>query len=204
VSGIPYSRKATQYYRVQQNVRGIVGIHLVTVDPKPELGPLAWFLLYRYAGDRATCEAMAESMEIELERPEMPEPISHTDVLADHAVFIQEQDVIPALGNPYAAVKANEVRVLVQCMDRKRRYGAQLAALELDELAQVLGRRPESLSDGLVALDAAVAARALDDEAVVRYLARRAYSDEWLYAPAMTQGAQGFGTVPERRWAPLD
>src|SRR5690606_24326288 len=97
-SGIPYSRKATQYYRVQQNVRGMVGIHLATVDPKPEFGPLAWFLLYRYVGDRATCEAIAEYMEIEVERPDMPEPVTDADVLADHAVRILEHDVIPAVG----------------------------------------------------------------------------------------------------------
>ena len=203
-SGIPYDRKAAQYYRVQQNVRGSVGIHLATIDPKPEFGPLALFLLYRYATDRSTCEAMAEYLGIELERPEMPDAVSEADVLADHAVFLQQHDVIPNVGNPYSAAKANEVRILVECIDRKRRYGARLAAIELDELGQLLGKRPDGIRDGLLELDAAVAERTLDDEALLRYLARRAYRDEWLYTPAMTQGAQGFGTVPERHWSPLD
>ena len=51
-SGIPYDRDATMYYRVQQNVRGMIPIHAVTVMAHPR-EPVAWFLAYRYIGDRA-------------------------------------------------------------------------------------------------------------------------------------------------------
>ena len=203
-SGIPYDRSAAQYYRVQQNVRGMIGIHLVTVRPQPGLGPLAWYLLYRYAGDRATCEAIAEAMGIGIERPEMPEDYGEGDPLADEAVAIQEHSVVPAVDHAFAVSQAEQVKILVQCMDRRRRYGAAIAATELDELHQLLGTRPADVGKGLSALDTAIAGQTLDDEQVVRYLSRRAYRDEWLHAPAVAQGTQGGGHVPLRQWAPID
>jgi serine/threonine protein kinase len=50
-SGIPYSRFAAQYYRVQQNVRGMIPIHAVCAHAHPRES-LAWYLCYRYVGDR--------------------------------------------------------------------------------------------------------------------------------------------------------
>jgi aminoglycoside phosphotransferase (APT) family kinase protein len=203
-SGIPYDRTATQYYRVQQNVRGMIGIHLVTVRPQPGLGPLAWYLLYRYAGDRSTCEAMAEAMDIQIERPEMPDEAGEPDALAEEAALLQEHGVVPAITDPFAASQARQVKILVQCMDRRRRYGAAIAATELDELHQLLGTRSADLAEGLRALDRAIAGHTLDDERIIRYLSRRAYRDEWLFAPAMAQGSQGVGNFPPRQWAPID
>jgi hypothetical protein len=82
-------------------------------------------------------------------------------------------------------------------MDRKRRYGDALASAELDDLGELLGRRPASLAEGLAAFDAMVSSHRFEDEAVIRYLSRRAYREEWLYAPAVE-------LYPERRWAALD
>jgi hypothetical protein len=89
-------------------------------------------------------------------------------------------------------------------MDRRRRYGATLAATELDELHQLLGTRSADLDEALRTLDRAIAGHTLDDERVIRYLSRRAYRDEWLFAPAVAQGSQGGGHFPLRQWAPLD
>ena len=87
--------------------------------------------------------------------------------------------------------------VLVQVMDRKRRFGATLAEIECDELGELLGVRPADQATGFAELDAAIRASSLDDAAVITYLTRRAYRDEWLYAPAVA-------LYPERVWSKLD
>lgn len=195
-SGIPYTRQAAMYYRVHQNVRGMIPIHAVTVMAHPRES-VAWFLAYRYIGDRATCEALAEAEGVEVERPEMPAEAGERDILAEAAAYAIDHDVQPHLSNLFASSRANDVKVLVQVMDRKRRYGATLAAIECDELGALLGERPASLAEGLRALDDAIRARTLDDADVIRYLTRRAYRDEWLYAPAVA-------LYPERVWSALD
>ena len=195
-SGIPYTKSAAQYYRVQQNVRGMIPIHAVTVHAHPQES-VAWFLCYRYVGDRATCESIAEAAGLVIERPEMPADAGMNDILADAAAYTVEHDVEPHLTNLFAKSRANDVKVLVQVMDRKRRYGAALAEIECDELGSLLATRPATVAQGFAALDHAIQARTLDDTAVITYLTRRAYRDEWLYAPAVA-------LYPARVWSKLD
>jgi aminoglycoside phosphotransferase (APT) family kinase protein len=195
-SGIPYSRQAAQYYRVQQNVRGMIPIHAVTTMAHPR-EPIAWYLAYRYVGDRATCEAIAEAMGVPLERPELPDDDGEDDILASAAQYALEHDVRPAASTPFAASRVGDVSILVQCMDRRRRHGAMLDSMECDELAPLIGSRPASARDGLAALDAALHDGSVDHADALRYLARRAYRDEWLFAPAVT-------LYPNRSWSPID
>ena len=194
--GIPYDRRAVLYYRVHQNVRGMIPIHAVTVMAHPR-EPVAWFLAYRYIGDRATCEALAEAMDIAIDKPEMPDDDGADDALAAAAVYALANDVAPNVEGLFAKSRANDVEVLIRCMERRRRFGAALAEIERSELAEVLGRRPKSAEDGLRKLDTAIRKGSLDDAATLRYLTRRAYRDEWLYAPAVT-------LYPERNWSPID
>ena len=151
-SGIPYSRFAAQYYRVQQNVRGMIPIHAVTVHAHPT-EPIAWFLAYRYVGDRATCESIAEAAGLDVARPEMPDDSGSGDVLAAAAGHILEHDVLPKLTDPFARSRAGDVRILVEVMERRRRFGDEIATIECDELGDLLGERPANLADGLAQLD---------------------------------------------------
>lgn len=196
VSGIPYTKSAAQYYRVQQNVRGMIPIHYVTENAHPTES-VAWFLCYRYVGDRATCESIAEAAGLTVERPTMPDDAGSRDILAEAAAYAVDHDVQPHLTNLFAKSRANDVKVLVEVMDRRRRYGAALAAIECDEMAPLLGARPASVTEGFAALDAKIAAHEVDDAAVITYLTRRAYRDEWLYAPAVA-------LYPARVWSKLD
>jgi aminoglycoside phosphotransferase (APT) family kinase protein len=195
-SGIPYSRFAAQYYRVQQNVRGMIPIHAVTANAHPT-EPVAWFLAYRYVGDRATCEAIAEAAGVAVERPEMPDDGGDADVLARAAAYTLTHDVVPAVADPFAASRANDVRILVEVMERRQRLGPALAAIECAELGELLGAAPATLDAGLASLDAAISGGSLADEAVITYLTRRAYRDEWLHAPAVS-------LYPDRSWSALD
>jgi aminoglycoside phosphotransferase (APT) family kinase protein len=195
-SGIPYDRFRAQYYRVHQNVRGMIPIHFVCEHAHPRES-VAWYLCYRYVGDRATCEALAEAMGVEIAAPEMPEAEGEPDVLAEAAVFAQDRDVAPALVDAFATSRARDVATLVQCMDRRRRYGEAIDAAEREDLGALLGRTPASVEEGRARFVSALEARRLEDDAVIRTLARKAYRDEWLHAPAAD-------LYPKRVWSRLD
>lgn len=195
-SGIPYDRFAAQYYAVHQNVRGMIPIHAVCRHAHPRES-LAWYLCYRYVGDRSTCEMLGAAMGIPIERPSLPEGVGESDILAEAALYAQTNDVAPKLEDPFARSRAKDVATLVACMDRKRRYGAAVDAIEIDAIGELLGRRPKDAADATRALDAAIRGRTLPDEKVVPYLTQRAYREEWLFAPAAA-------LYPERNWSALD
>lgn len=195
-SGIPYSRFGAQYYSVHQNVRGMIPIHYVCLNAHPEES-LAWYLCYRYLGDRTTCEMLAQAMDVEVARPEMPEGIGDEDVLARAAMYAQEHDVAGVVENKFAAQRAKDVKILIECMDRKRRYGAAIEAIECDEMGALLGRAPATVADGNAALHAAILEHRLEDAPLIQYLARKAYRDEWLFEPAAS-------IYPGRVWSKLD
>lgn len=195
-SGIPYSRFGAQYYAVHQNVRGMIPIHAVCKHAHPRES-LAWYLCYRYVGDRSTCEMLAQAMEIPITRPEMPEGVGEPDVLAEGALYAQRNDVASAIENPFARSRAKDVATLVACMDRKRRYGSAVDAIEIEEIGALLGRRPTDAGEAVRVLDDAIRARKIPDEKIVPYLTRRAYREEWLYAPCVE-------LYPARNWSTLD
>lgn len=195
-SGIPYTKFAAQYYRVQQNVRGMIPIHAITVNAHPRES-LAWFLCYRYLGDRATCESLAEATGLEVERPTMPEGDGEKDIFADAAVWSLERDVTPHLSDPFALSRVGDASILIRIMDRRRRYGALLDAIECDEMTPLLGSRPATRAEGTATLDHMINEGEVDDDAVITYLTRRAYRDEWLFEPAVS-------LYPTRSWSALD
>jgi aminoglycoside phosphotransferase (APT) family kinase protein len=194
-SGVPVDLDTVRYYRVQQNVRGMIPIHATTRRAGAK-EPLAWYLAYQYVGDRATCEAMAQSMGITLTDPELP-PEGEPGILAqavDHALDV---DVRPSVQGGFARSRLSDVQRLVACIDRLHRYETAVAELERDALAELLGGRPETVTDGLALVDAGIKAGRFADEDVLPYLAGRCRRLEWLYAPACAM-------FPDRKWAPLD
>ena len=195
-SGIPYDRFRARYYAVHQNVRGMMPIHYVCENAHPRES-LAWYLAYRYIGDRATCEMLAAAMGVDLEPPELPKHEGERDILAESAVYALSHDIAPAVTDPFASSRVSDTETLIQCMDRKRRYGSWTAKLELEELSKLLGIAPVSLADSRRAFRAAVSDGHLDDESIIRTLSAKAYRDEWLHQPAVA-------LYPERRWSRLD
>jgi aminoglycoside phosphotransferase (APT) family kinase protein len=195
-SGIPVDLDAVRYYRVQQNVRGMVPIAAASVNAHPR-EPVAWYLAYRYVGDRATCEALTEASGIEVESPELAEDDDSPDALATAADWALDHDIAPATADPFARSRIADVRVLVGCIERVRRHAATLHSVERDELGGLLGRTPATVDEGLVELDRAIREHRVDDERALSYLTRRARRAEWLYAPAAA-------LYPDRAWAPIE
>jgi aminoglycoside phosphotransferase (APT) family kinase protein len=195
-SGLEVDLQAVRYYRVQQNMRGMIPIAERTVVADPH-EPLAWYLAYRYVGDRSTLEAMAEFTGITIARPEIPSDDGTADPLAAAALSANEHDVRPALTKPFAQSRATEVSILIRCMERVQRLGSEIERADLGELGTLLGHRISSTASGNAELDAAIRARRLDDQQLIQFLGRRAYRREWLYSPVAL-------LYPDRRWAPLN
>jgi aminoglycoside phosphotransferase (APT) family kinase protein len=194
-SGIPVDLATVRYYRVQQNVRGMIPIHAATRFAGAQ-EPLAWYLAYQYIGDRATCDAMAESMGITLAAPELPDD-GEPGVLAQAVEHALAKEVLPAVDGAFARSRLADAQRMAACVDRLRRFERTVAELELDALGDVLGRRPETVADGLSAVAAGITARHFDDEPLLGYLAGRCRRLEWLYAPACA-------LYPDRDWARLE
>ncbi len=195
-SGIPYDRFRAQYYAVQQNVRGMIPIHYVA-NKGNDQESLAWYLCYRYLGDRATAEMLAAAMNIPIEKPGMPENTGCNDVLADSAIHMQRKDVLPATTDKFANSRATDVSRLIECMDRRRRYGDAVTQAELADLTELLGAKPRSIEQGRAEFVNLINNNALSDEDIIPVLLRKAYRDEWLYKPATD-------LYPERAWAEID
>lgn len=195
-SGIAYDRFRAQYYAVHQNVRGMIPIHYVSEHAHPRES-LAWYLCYRYVGDRATSEMLAQAMGVEVEAPSLPDETAANDVLAAAATYAQERDVLPGLEDPFAASRARDVITLIACMDRRRRYGPALQDADREEWSQLLGRDFATHDEARLALTGAIRDQRIDDDAAVRALLRKALRDEWLYEPAVA-------LYPGRRWSAFD
>ena len=195
-SGIPYDRFRARYYAVQQNVRGMVGIHAVC-NAAPPSQPLAWYLCYRYVGDRATAEMLAAAMEVPAERPTTPEASGNPDPLAAAALHAQEQDVVPRLEDAFARQRAVQAATLIRCLERRARFGAWHEEEESRDLGDLLGEAVSDAQAGRRRLCAAIRARSLDDASLIRFLTRKAYRDEWLYEPVTV-------LYPNRFWSRID
>jgi hypothetical protein len=78
-------------------------------------------------------------------------------------------------------------------LERLQRLGPVVEAIELDELEELeelFGQRPSSLAEGIAALDRAIPDLGADTELdVLRYLGRRAWRTEQLYAPVVSMFA---------------
>jgi hypothetical protein len=159
---------------------------------------MAWYLCYRYIGDRSTCEALADAMGIALERPRMPEPDNNKgSVLLRAAANSLQRDVLPDLQTPFARSRLGDTQVLIKCAEREHRYGDAIRADNAAEIAALLGQQPTDYATATTRLLGAMQERRIADEPLLHYLAHKAYRDEWLYQPAAS-------LYPTRSWSALD
>lgn len=184
LAGFPVHLDSVRYYRVQQFVRSIVSLARITVVNEPQM-PNAMNWAYRYICERATCEALADAMGIELERPELPED-TQSPSLEGVVVRNLRDEVLPAVSGDYPIHRLEHATLLVECLDRQHQLGPGLAAIELEEMAALTGRRADTLEAGLMDLDQAIQGWGKESEAdVLRYLARRAWRQEFLWKPVV-------------------
>lgn len=196
LSGIPYDQFRTRYYAVQQQVRGMIPIHYVAMNGNAQES-LAWYLCYRYLGDRATIEMLAKAMNVSIQAPTLPNDEQNNDVLLRSVKQLQTKNVLPNLHDKFAASRANDLLALVDCIDRKNRFAEELAAAELADFNELLGAQSATLAEAHARFAELIAGGQFKDEDVLVVLARKAYRDEFLYQPAVS-------LYPSRQWSDLD
>ncbi|SFR89787.1 phosphotransferase family protein [Sphingomonas jatrophae] len=194
-TGFAVDHDRVRYYCVQQQIRGMMGIHAATESVNPH-EPIAWYLAYRYIGDRATCEALAEATHVPLPTLDLPPEEGAADPLAEAALYALRADIAPAVDSEVAKARLRDVGILVQCIARVARHGAWVDEAERADAAALLGADLPTLDAATTALGDAIDAGTIDDAAMIAFLYRRAARREWLYAPSAE-------LYPDRHWSPL-
>ncbi len=184
-SGIPVDLERVRYYRAHLMVRSVLALAAATASWDPHV-PVALNLCFRVTSDRICCDSIAEAMGIELERPELPQIPDAATTLYDVVAENLASDVRSAVQGEFVLDRLDSAVRLVLGLEREHRVGPALAEVELGELGELLGRRPLDLATGIAALDRAIPTFGPEREIeVLRYLGRRAWRAEQLWAPVV-------------------
>lgn len=137
---------------------------------------------------RTTAEVLAEALGVALAPVELPEgSISRFSAYYDMLLENLEREQAPAISDPFLANRMWFATRLVRHLRTAERKGAGFEAQELDDMGELLGRRPRTLLEGHRAVDAHVRAASPDrDAALVQYFYRHARREE-----ALMEGALG-------------
>ncbi len=185
-SGIPVDRDRVRYYRAHLMVRSVIALAAITASWNSH-DPVALNLCFRITSDRICCDSIAAAMGVELERPALPVVAEPATTLYDIVAENLREDVRPATSGEFPVDRLDSAVLLVQSLERVHRIGPALEQVELDELAALLGERPPTLVDGLATLDRELRGFGPEREVeVLRYLGRRAWRTEQLYAPVVS------------------
>jgi aminoglycoside phosphotransferase (APT) family kinase protein len=187
LSGRPLDLAAVRYYTVKAMI--IVPLSLAPVmenlDARTEHAE--WIAQYVHY-ERTTAEALAESLGVELEayEPPDPEPGSRAPLYEILLENLRDEQ-LPEIEDKYRAFRMQMTLRLALHLRNADRLGPALDAQELDDIGRLLGRRPASLREARRALDRLVREQgAQREEDLVRYFHRHA-----LRAQALMRGAMG-------------
>jgi aminoglycoside phosphotransferase (APT) family kinase protein len=187
LSGRALDLARVRYYTVK--AMAIVPLSLAPVmenlDPRTEHAEwIAQYVFYL----RTTAEALAESLGIALEAYEPPSaPATRFSHLHEILLENLRGEQLPAQRDPFLNARLELAIRLAQHLRHAERLGPAFAAAELDDLGELLGRRPASPAEGQRALDRGVREWGSRREAeLVRYFHRHALREE-----ALMRGALG-------------
>jgi aminoglycoside phosphotransferase (APT) family kinase protein len=154
-------------------------------------------LIYGMLHRRLTLEALAEVAGVELPADALPPdglPRSHHHVY--DACLSALSTIVPRIEDPLASQWTKGVARALKYLREIDLSGNDFDAADLDEIAGLLGTRPESVASGRTELVEAVRARRVSHDAYVQYLWRQARRDDYLMRDAS-------GALRTRTWPPL-
>jgi aminoglycoside phosphotransferase (APT) family kinase protein len=192
----PIDLAKVRYYTIQPLLRSLIWLRTMA-DDSAHNPAFALNLAYLAICERAMCEAIADASGVALSVPDpLPDPPSGVGaVVIDNL----KRQVLPSVQGDWAVHQLNHAALLVECIQRTITLQPLIDQCELDELGALLGDRPTGLREGLRALDRLIPSwSGRGEEAVLRYLARRAYRAEQLYAPVVD------ALFPGRSFTPLE
>ncbi len=143
---------------------------------------------------RTTAQSLAEATGLALEEPALPAPrftrFSHYyDMLIENL----EEEQSPAITDPFLKNRMWFASRLARHLRHGDRLGVAFDEQELDDMAELLGKRPTGVTEGHRAMHQLVLDSGPDrDEAFIRYFYRHARREEMLMEGAlgMCEGAQ--------------
>src|SRR5262249_41229443 len=109
------------------------------------------------------------------------------------AVLGSLRTIVPRIADPLASQWTKGVARVVKYLQDLDASGRQFAELETDEIASLLGHRPDSLRQGREDLADAAPAGKVGDDAYVRYMGHKVLRDDHLMRHAS-------GALHERTW----
>jgi aminoglycoside phosphotransferase (APT) family kinase protein len=189
------------YYRLFAELRLLsngmgAGRRVVDVDPdKPLARDIGNGLIYGVLHRRLTLEALAAGMGLELEPVALgPTPPAEEWHPLYNQLLANLQAIVPRIDDPLAAGWAKGAARLVKHLKELDRQGRTCKDQELDDLAELLGHRPDDLVEGRDELARANGDGRISDEDYVRYAWRRVQRDDHLLRTA--SGALGTRSWP--------
>jgi hypothetical protein len=154
--------------------------------------------IYQVLHRRLWLEALAAANGLELAPAETPRARDprDSDWMYD-AVLTQLRDVIvPRTTDPLAQARGKGVARIIKYLARVDTYGPYYEECELQDLAELLDRHPDSVPNGRTDAAAAVAAGRVSEEDYILTMWRRVARETELARPSM-------GVLAERHWPPL-
>jgi aminoglycoside phosphotransferase (APT) family kinase protein len=156
-------------------------------EPAPGMN-LAQYLGWYHVYGRAAIELVGRAAGAELAAPELPEPEATRQAPAHAALrslLAAPEHAAEAGGARYSLDAALRLALYLERADAR---GPALESQDLDEAAQLLGRRPASWREADAALEELVARAGPERDAeLARYFYRRSLRQEALLAPALRE-----------------
>jgi aminoglycoside phosphotransferase (APT) family kinase protein len=154
-------------------------------------------MIYEQLHRRLWVEALNQAMKLELERPQIPTSPEPTEWHGWYdSVLASLRTIAPRISDPLAAQWTRGVARTVKYLQELDVAGRQYADLELSDMAEVLGVRPESVGTGRLALAEALDRGTLSSADYVELMWNKVLRDDELMRTAS-------GALHDRTWPPL-
>jgi aminoglycoside phosphotransferase (APT) family kinase protein len=196
-SGRPVDISRVRYYRVFAELRILVLSHR-SVGHSDPLGEVGNALIYTALHRRLFGDAMAEVLNFGLQQPALLDaPPTALGWWYDAALTQMGQIIVPRSTDPFVILRSKGVARMLKYLREMDRLGSAAEAADLDDLAELLGARPESVAEGIAEVLDRFGSGSIDVTSVVRVLHRRTLREMQILRPAM-------GVLAERTFDPLE
>jgi len=197
-SGVPIDLPKLRYYNVIGMLTTALALGPVVQHLNPRDDHAEWIAQDVWS-KRATAEALAQALRIELEPAPLPQvrPGYLTqlfDVLEDNL----RGEQLPGIADSFLQHRLRMDLRLLAHVRNVAEIGREMAELELDDMGELLGRRPADVRAGQRAVNELVLAAGPDlDATLTRYFYRHALREE-----ALMRG--GLGRAEHARTSPIE
>jgi len=158
------------------------------------------YMQFAVAPTRFSLRAIAEHDGIELEDPQPPKaaPIGYAEA---GRKLVEQLEGLPA-GDKAATYQRDSAAALGRYMQRWATFGADVIASDLDDMAELLGRRPATQEEAMAELDAFVAAAGPEEDSrLIRLFHRWLMRQDFLLhecGPSYGYVGQNLQPIPPR------